>query len=264
MYKYKKCNALKVFAFGVQSFLKILSYVYRVLTFAQKTSILLLLLLLSAFPFSQGWPQRIIILHIFLSSTSVSFASTSPISYFTTSKNLLFGLSLLLIPGNFISIIFLPTYSWSLLMTCLYHLSLPSFIFIPNRSTLTVLLICSFLILSFLVTPIANLNIFISATSISSTCFFVTATVSGPYTIAGLITELYTFPFTLADNLLSQITPDSLLHPFHSACILFFTSLLQLPLSCTVDPKYLNSFTLGTFASSIFTISSIYAQIFGL
>ena len=132
----------------------------------------LLLLLLSAFPFSQGWPQRIIILHIFLSSTFVSFTPTSCISSFTASKNLLFGLPLLLFSGNSISIIFLPTYSWSLLMTCAYHLSLPSLIFIPNCSTLTVLLMCSFLILSFLVTPIANLNIFISATSISSTCFF--------------------------------------------------------------------------------------------
>ena len=44
---------------------------------------------------------------------------------------------------------FFPTYSWSLLMTCPYHLSLPSLIFIPNRSTLTVLLMYSFLILSF-------------------------------------------------------------------------------------------------------------------
>ena len=114
----------------------------------------------------------------------------------------------------------------------------------------------SFLILSFLVTPIANLNVFISATSISSTCFFVTATVSSPYTIAGLTTELYTFPFTLVGNLLSQITPDTFLHPFHPAYTLFFTSLSQPPLSCTVDPKYLNSFTLGTFTSSIFTVSS--------
>ena len=111
----------------------------------------LLLLLLSAFPFSQGWPQRIIILHIFLSSTSVSFTPTSRISSFTASKNLLFGLPLLLFPGNSISIIFLPTYSWSLLMTCPYHFSLPSLIFIPNCSTLMVFLMCSFLILSFLV-----------------------------------------------------------------------------------------------------------------
>ena len=131
-------------------------------------------------------------------------------------------------------------------MTCPYHLSLPSLIFIPNRSTLTLLLIYSFLILYFLVTPIANLNIFISATSIFSICFFVIATVLSPYTIAGLTTEQYTFPFTLAGNLLPQITPDTLLHPFHPACILFYTSLSQPPLSCTVDSKYLNSFTLGT------------------
>ena len=128
--------------------------------------------------------------------------------------------------------------------------------FIPYRSILTVPLMYSFQILSFLVTPIANFNIFISVTSTSFTCFFVTATVSSPYTIADLTTELYTFPFILAGNLLSQITPDTFLHPFHPACTLFFTSLSQLPLSCTVDPKYLNSYTLGTYVSSIFTVSS--------
>ena len=132
-------------------------------------------------------------------------------------------------------------------MTCPYHLILPSLIFIPNRSILTVPLMYSFLILSFLVTLIANLNIFISATSISSTCFFMTATVSSPYTNAGLTTELYTFLFTLASKLLSQITPDTFLHLLHPSCTILFTSLSKLPLSCTVDPKYLNSFTLGTF-----------------
>ena len=140
-------------------------------------------------------------------------------------------------------------------MTCPYHLSLPSLIFIFYRSTLTVHLMNSFLILSFLVTPIANLNIFISAISISFTCFFVTATVSSPYIIAGLTTELYTFPFTCAGNLQPQIASDIFLHPFHPACTLFFTSLLQLRLSYIVDPKYLNFFTLGTFVSSIFTVS---------
>ena len=151
-------------------------------------------------------------------------------------------------------------------MTFPYHLILPSLIFILNRSTLTVPLIYSFLILSFLVTPIANLNIFISTTSISSTCFFVTATVSSPYTIAGLTTELYTIPFTIAGNFLSQITPDAFFYPFHPVCTLF-VSLSQLPLSCTVDPKYLNFFTLGILyppSSLFFVIFSIYAQIFGL
>ena len=179
-----------------------------------------------------------------LFSTSVSLEPTSPIFSFTTSRNLLFGLLLFLFLGNSISIIFLPTYFWSLLMTCSYDLSLLSLIFIPNHSTLTVPLMYSFLILSFLVTPIANLNIFIFATSISCTCFFVTATISNPYTIAGINPELYTFIFILAVNFLSQITPNNFLHLFPPACTLFFTSLSQLPLSCTVDPKYINFNTL--------------------
>ena len=172
-----------------------------------KYLLLSILLLLSAFPFSQGWPQHIIILQTFLSSTSVSFSTNSPISSFTTSKNLLFGLPLLLFPGNSISIIFLPAYSWSLLMTCPNHLSLPSLIFISNRSTLTVLLMYSFLILSFLV------FLFLCD------CHCLKS--------IDHCTELYTFLFTLAGNLLSQITPNTLLHLFHPACTLFFTSLSQ-------------------------------------
>ena len=56
-------------------------------------------------------------------------------------------------PGNSISITLLLTYSWSLLMTRQYHLSLLSLIFIPNRSTLTIPLMKSFIIFSFLVIP---------------------------------------------------------------------------------------------------------------
>ena len=186
-------------------------------------------------------------LHSVLFSISFSLEPTSPMSSFTISRNLLFGLPLFLFPGNYIFIILLPTYSWSLLMICSYHLSLPSLIIILNRFTLTVFLMYSFLILSLLVTPIANLNIFTSATSVSSTCFFVTGTVSSQYTFSGLTTVL----FTLAGNLLSQITPDTFLHAFYPACTLLFTSLSQLSLSCTVDPKYLNFFTLGIFVSSI-------------
>ena len=98
-------------------------------------------------------------------------------------------------------------------------------------------------------------------------CFFVSFTVSSPYTIVGLITELYTFPFTLAGDLLLQITADAFLHPFHPACHLFFTSLSQPSLSCTVNPKYLNSFIL-VLLYCIFhlhcfvVIFCIYAQIF--
>ena len=78
---------------------------------------------------------------------SFSLAPTSPIYFFTTSRNLLFGLPLFLFFTNTISITLLPTYSRSLLMTCPYHLSLPFFIFIPNRSTLTVPLMYSFVLL---------------------------------------------------------------------------------------------------------------------
>ena len=46
----------------------------------------------------------------FLFSISVSLASTFPISSFTKSRNLLFGLPLFLFSGNSISIIFLPLY----------------------------------------------------------------------------------------------------------------------------------------------------------
>ena len=60
---------------------------------------------------------------------------------------------------------------------------------------------------------------------------------------------------------MSQVTSDTFLHPFHPASTLFFTSLSQLPLSCTVDPIYLNSFTFGTFVSSIFTVSSSFSPL---
>ena len=121
-------------------------------------------------------------LHSVPFSMSFSLSPTPSVSSFTTSRNLLFGLPLFLFPVNSISVNLLPTYSWSLLMTCPYHISLLFLIFIPNRSTLTVTVMYSFQILTFLVTPIANLNNFISATSISFTCFFVTATVSSRVT----------------------------------------------------------------------------------
>ena len=119
-------------------------------------------LFLLAFLFNQGLPQCIMFLCSVLFSMSVFLVPTSPISFFTTFKNFLFSLPLFLFPDNSI---FIPPQPASLN-------------FIPNRSTLTVPLVYSFLILSFLVTPIVNLNIFIFATSISSTCFFVIATIS--------------------------------------------------------------------------------------
>ena len=103
-------------------------------------------------------------------------------------------------------------------------LSLPSLVFIPNCFVLIVRvpLMYSFLIFFFLVTPIANLNILISATSITSFCFFVTVIVSSsPHTTASLSNVLYTFSFTLAGSLQLEIIPNTFLHPFHHACTLF-------------------------------------------
>ena len=113
-------------------------------------------------------------------------------SSFTTSINLLFGLHRFLFPGNSILSILLPIYPSSFLRRCPYHLGLASRVFSPNFPTCAVTLMYSFLILSILVTPNENRNIFNSATSISASCLFVSATVSNPYNIAGRTATLYT------------------------------------------------------------------------
>ena len=103
----------------------------------------------SSFGFShQGSPQRIFYLQLFLSSVSSSVTSTSAMSSFTTSVNLLFGLPCFLFPGNSILSILLPIYPSSFLRTCPYHLSLASHVFCPNRPTCAVPLMYSFLTLS--------------------------------------------------------------------------------------------------------------------
>ena len=140
-------------------------------------------------------------------------------------------------------------------MKCLYHLSLPTLIFISNSSNLTVPLMYSFLILSFLVTRIENLNIFISATSISSTCFFVNPTVSSSYTIGGLTTVLYTFPFTQLVTPVSdyfQYFSPSVPSCLHSPLYFFLTTTIFLHRWSQIL-KLL--YTFGIFVSSIFTVS---------
>ncbi|KAF7653156.1 hypothetical protein LDENG_00086470, partial [Lucifuga dentata] len=145
----------------------------------------------------QGSPQRIICLHLTLSSASSSLTPTNFMSSFTTSINLLFGLPLGLLPGSSNLSILLPICSLSLLCTCPNHLSLASLTLSPKHLTCAVPLMYSFLILSILVTPKENLSILVSATSSSASCLFLSATVSKPYNIAGLTTVLYTFPFIL-------------------------------------------------------------------
>ena len=129
---------------------------------------------------------------------------------------------------------------------------LASRVFSPNRPTCAVPLMYSFLIVSILVSHNGNWNTFNSATSISASCLFVNATVCNPYNIAGLTAILYIVPFTLAGTRLSQIIPDILLHPFHPACTLFFTSFPHSTLLCTIEPRYLKSSTFPTSSPCIF------------
>ena len=126
-----------------------------------------------------------ILLHLVLSSVSFSVAPITFKSSFTTSIYLLRGLPLLLFPGKSMPITHFPTYSTFLHRTCPYHLSLVSLTFFPICTTFAVPLTCMFLILSSLITPIANLSILNSATSSSTFCLLVSTTVSMPYNMAG-------------------------------------------------------------------------------
>ena len=90
----------------------------------------------------------------------------------------------------------------SLLITCPYQFNLLSVIFWKPAPRM-----CSFLILSLRVTPHIHRSILISVTSIRFSCLFVVAHVSVPYSIAGLITVLYTFPFSFTGILLSHSSP---------------------------------------------------------
>ena len=117
----------------------------------------------SSFGFSHQWSsQRIFLLQLCLSTVSSSITSTSAMSSFTTSINLLFGLPRFLFPGNSILSILLPIYPSSFLCRCPYHLSLVSRVFSPNFPTCAVPLMYSFLIilLSILVTPNENRSIY--------------------------------------------------------------------------------------------------------
>ena len=93
-------------------------------------------------------------------------------------------------PGIAFVITLSTMWSSSILMTCPYHFSLLSVIFLDACTTFVVPRMCSFLILSFLVTPHIHLSILISFTSILDSCRLVVAQVSAPYSIAGLTTVL--------------------------------------------------------------------------
>lgn len=100
----------------------------------------------------QGSPQRIICLHLALSPVSSAFIPTMsvcPLSQWPQMS-----------PENSISNILCPMHPPSLLNTC------------PNCCTLTVPLICSFLILSILITPSENLKFWEESKSRKRVVFF--------------------------------------------------------------------------------------------
>ena len=101
-----------------------------------------------------------------------------------------FGRPLLLFPGMSTSNILLTMCSTFILLTWPYHFSRFSVIFLHSCTTLVVPLMCSFRIVSLLVTPHIHICILISFTSSRASCPLVVAQVSAPYNRAGLTTVL--------------------------------------------------------------------------
>ena len=167
--------------------------------------------------------MQIALLHLALSIASSSVFPITFKSSRTQSSHLCFGHPLVLLPVSHF-LILLPTYSSFLLTTCPSHLSLVSLSLSRNFPTNIFLRMSSFFTLSSFVFPNEYLSIFISATSIFSSCLFVTATVSIAYVIAGRTIVLYSLPYTFAGALSSHITPVIFLHSLQPACTLFTTS----------------------------------------
>ena len=169
-------------------------------------------------------------------SASSSVTPITVMSSLAASTNLLVCLHSFLFPGRPILSILLPIHPSYFLRTCPSHLSRAFRVFSSYHSTCAVAVMYSFLILSILVTPYENRNIFNSATSISASCLFISATVSNPHNITGSIATLCSFPFTLAGTRPSQMNPDILLQPFSPVCTLFFTYLPHAQLLRTIEP----------------------------
>ena len=147
-------------------------------------------------------------------------------SWLTQFIHLCFGLPRFLLPGCTISIVFLPTYSWSRLFTWPNHISRAFLHLSPILSTFSLSLMLSFLTWSLSVWPHAHRHIFISVTSSFFTWELVTGTVSIPYSIAGWTIILCIFPFTCGGTPLSHRTPDIFLQLFHPHWVLLFISVL--------------------------------------
>ena len=118
-------------------------------------------------------------------------------------------------------------------------------------------LMSSFLMWSNLVFPLAHLNILISAEFSLLSSFFFTAQHSEPYVIAGLIIVLKTLSFNSTGIFLSHITPDTSFHFIHPILILLLTSACEPPSLVNSEPRYLKDVTVGSSASTSFTVVSV-------
>ena len=115
-------------------------------------------------------------------------------------------------------------------------------------------LMFSFLMWSNLVFPLAHLNILISPELSLFSSFFATAQYSEPYVIAGLMIVLKSLSFNSPGIFLSHITPDTSFHFIHPIRILWLTSACEPPSLVNSDPMYLKDVTVGSSASTIFTV----------
>ena len=86
---------------------------------------------------------------------------------------------------------------------------------------------------------------------------FVVPAVSKPYIMLGRTTVWWIFPFTVAGTLLSHNSPDIFLHAFHPAFTRFLISLVHPASTCTIEPRHLNSSTLGTSVPPIITVGNL-------
>ena len=128
----------------------------------------------------------ILFLHAALFVVLSSFRPTSLMPLLHASFHRRFGRPFLLFPGMFTSNILFTMSSSFILLTWPYHFRRFSVIFLDACTTLVVPLMCSFRILSPLVTPHIHLSIIISFTSSRAYCLLVVAQVSAPYNRAGL------------------------------------------------------------------------------
>ena len=115
-------------------------------------------------------------------------------------------------------------------------------------------LMSSFLMWSNLVFPLAHLNILILAEFSLLSSFVFTAQHSERYVIAGLMIVLKTLSFNSTCIFLSHITPVTSFHFIHPIIIMLLTSACEPPSLVNSDPRYLKDFTVGSSASTIFTV----------